>query len=342
MRGIILSVIKNKKATTAAALCLAVVLFFCSCGIYKGDDEKSEKQLFAMDTVIELTSYGKNSEAALEKAAEKIKELEKELSTTEENSAVNKINTANGKAVAVSGNVLVPLRASLDISEKSGGALDVTVYPVVKAWGFISKDYRVPEEIELMRLLDKVNYKNITVGDTGVVVPSGVEIDLGSVAKGYASQVVCEMLKESGVEGAVVSLGGNVQTVGRKPDGSKWRVAICDPDNPDGGITGTLTVGEAAVVTSGGYQRFFERDGKKYHHIIDPSTGNPADSGLKSVTIVCPDGTYADGLSTALFVLGLEKAMDYHEKYGGFEAVFVSDDGTVTVTDGLKDSFAPS
>lgn len=124
-----MSVIKNKKATTAAALCLAVVLFFCSCGIYKGDDEKSEKQLFAMDTVIELTSYGKNSEAALEKAAEKIKELEKELSTTEENSAVNKINTANGKAVAVSGNVLVPLRASLTSPKKAAARLTLLFIP---------------------------------------------------------------------------------------------------------------------------------------------------------------------------------------------------------------------
>lgn len=292
-----------------------------------------------MDTIIELTAYGTNSEAALEKAAEKIKQLEKELSATDENSAVNRINTAKGKAVAVSGNVLVPLRAALDISEKSAGALDVTVYPVVKAWGFISKDYRVPKEGELSRLLNKVGYKNISVGDSGVFVPDGFEIDLGSVAKGYTSQCVCDILKENGAEGAVVSLGGNVQTVGSKPDGSKWRVAVCDPDNPDSGIIGTLTVGETAVVTSGGYQRFFEQDGKKYHHIIDPSTGKPAESGLKSVTVVCSDGTYADGLSTALFVLGLEKSIDYQEKYGGFDAVFVSDDGTVTVTDGLKGSF---
>jgi len=337
-----LSLLQYKKIMTAAVLCLAVLLFLSSCGISGGAVEKSEKQLFAMDTIIELTVYGKNAEAAVEKAAERIKELEKELSATAENSTVNRINTSKGKSVAVSGNVLVPLRAALDISKKSGGALDVTVYPVVKAWGFISKDYRVPEEGELSRLLHKVGYKNITVSDSGVFVPDGVEIDLGSVAKGYTSQCVCNIIKQIGAEGAVVSLGGNVQTVGSKPDGTKWRVAVCDPDNPDSGYIGTLNVGETAVVTSGGYQRFFEQDGIKYHHIIDPSTGKPAESGLKSVTVICSDGTYADGLSTALFVLGLKKAMDYHKKYGGFDAVFVSDDGTVTITDGLKGSFVPS
>ena len=111
---------------------------------------------------------------------------------------------------------------------------------------------------------------------------------------------------------------------------------------PDGGTIGTLSVVETAVVTSGGYQRFFERDGKRYHHIIDPATGRPAESGLKSVTVVCADGALADALSTAFFVLGLDRALDYQKKYGGFEAVFVSDDGAVTVTDGLRDSFEPA
>ncbi len=333
-----MSLIKLKKTATPAALCLVGLLFLSSCSL-GSESEKHEKQLFAMDTIIEMTAYGDIAQAALDKAAAKIKVLENELSTTIEGSALSAINSSAGSSVGTPDDLLIPLRASLDISKKSGGALDVTIYPVVKAWGFISKEYHVPSQDELSQLLKKVDYSVIDIGEKSVLVPKGTEIDLGSVAKGYTSQCVCDILKESGVTGAVVSLGGNVQTIGQKPDGSKWRVAICDPDNPDSGYVGTLTVGETALVTSGGYQRFFEQDGKTYHHIIDPSTGYPADSGLKSVTVVCSDGTYADGLSTALFVLGLDKALDYQKTYGGFEAVFVSDDGTVTVTDGLKGCF---
>lgn len=330
------------KGLSLTAVFCAAALFFSSCGLDLNGSEKRSKQIFAMDTIVELTVYGKNAEQATESAAAKIMELEAELSATKADSAVSKINSALGAAVTVSDNVKAPLLAALDISSKSKGAFDITVFPFVKAWGFVSKEYRVPGKDELSRLQDFVGFKKIEINGNAVSVPNGTEIDLGGIAKGYTSQCVCDILKESGVTGAVISLGGNAQTVGGKPDGSKWRIAVCDPDDPDNGTIGTLSVDETAVVTSGGYQRFFESGGRKYHHIINPSTGYPSESGLKSVTVVCADGTYADGLSTALFVLGLEDALAYRKSHGGFDAVFVSDDGTITITSGLKDLFTPA
>ena len=171
-----------------------------------------------------------------------------------------------------------------------------------------------------------------------VTLPEGMEIDLGSVAKGYAGQLAAQMLRNSGVESALLNLGGNVQTVGAKPDGSPWQIGIKDPKGEDAMMV--LSIADQAVVTSGGYERYFEQDGQTYWHIMDPFTGHPADSGLISVTIVGDEGVVCDGLSTALFVMGLEKAADLWAQSGDFEAVFVTASGEVYITEGLRDHFA--
>lgn len=174
---------------------------------------------------------------------------------------------------------------------------------------------------------------------TGVVtLPEGMEIDLGSVAKGYAGQLAAQMLREHGVQSALLNLGGNVQTVGTKPGGFPWQIGIKDPQGEDAMMV--LSVEDQAVVTSGGYERYFEQDGQTYWHIMDPSTGHPADSGLISVTIVGDEGVVCDGLSTALFVMGLEKAADLWVQSCDFEAVFVTASGEVYITEGLRDHFA--
>ena len=165
-----------------------------------------------------------------------------------------------------------------------------------------------------------------------------MEIDLGSVAKGYAGQLVAQMLRDNGVQSALLDLGGNVQTVGSKPDGSPWKIGIKDPQGEE--VMMVLYIKDQAVVTSGGYERYFEQDGQTYWHIMDPFTGRPADNGLISVTIVGDEGVVCDGLSTALFVMGLEKAADLWAQSGDFEAVFVTASGEVYITEGLRDRFA--
>ena len=164
-----------------------------------------------------------------------------------------------------------------------------------------------------------------------------MKVDLGGIAKGFTSDRVMELFSADGVTSGIISLGGNVQTLGTKPDGSLWRVGIQDPDDSSG-IIATIEVADKAVITSGGYQRYFEQDGTTYHHIIDPRTGMPADSGLTSVTIVSDDGTLADGLSTSLFIMGKEAALDYWRAHrDNFDVILVASDGSITISEGLAD-----
>ena len=167
----------------------------------------------------------------------------------------------------------------------------------------------------------------------------GMKIDLGGIAKGYTSSKVMDIFKENGISSAVISLGGNVQALNGKPDGSDWRVAVENPADTENYL-GVLSIKDKAVITSGGYERYFEQDGKTYHHIIDPSTGYPANNGLTSVTIVSDDGTLADGLSTSLFIMGPEKAQEYWKKHSDeFDTILVKDDGSILVSEGIADNF---
>jgi thiamine biosynthesis lipoprotein len=233
------------------------------------------------------------------------------------------------------------LTAALGLCDRTNGALDLSIYPVVRAWGFTTGSYQVPDEETIDTLLSNVDYTQIGFdSETSLVtLPEGMEIDLGSVAKGYTGDLVCDLLRENGVTSALLNLGGNVQAVGAKPDGSPWRIAIQDPTGED--YLGVLEVENQAVITSGGYERYFEEDGVTYWHIIDPATGSPAHSGLISVTIVGDQGVVCDGLSTSLFVLGLEDAAELWRESDDFEAIFVSEDGSITITGGLADVFTP-
>ena len=168
----------------------------------------------------------------------------------------------------------------------------------------------------------------------------GMKIDLGGIAKGYTSSRIMDIYKENGISSGLVNLGGNVQALGTKTDGTKWKIAVQSPDDTEDYL-GILSVQDKAVITSGGYERYFEQDGVTYHHIIDPKTGYPAESGLVSVTIVSKDGTLADGLSTSLFIMGEEKAADFWRKHkDDFDAILMSDNGTLYVTEGLENDFS--
>ena len=316
---------------------LSALLFLTGCSA-ESSPEPVQGTFFAMDTMMDFTIYGESG--LIDQSESLIASLESLVSVTDTGSELYAINqtgsgTLTGKASSL-------MEQALEICRRTDGALDLSIYPIVRAWGFTTGSYQVPDEAEIQALLPLVDYRKIqydaATGTVTVTLPEGMEIDLGSVAKGYAGQLAAQMLREHGVQSALLNLGGNVQTVGTKPDGSPWQIGIKDPQGEDAMMV--LSVEDQAVVTSGGYERYFEQDGQTYWHIMDPSTGHPADSGLISVTIVGDEGVVCDGLSTALFVMGLEKAADLWAQSGDFEAVFVTASGEAYITEGLRDRFA--
>ena len=314
---------------------LSALLFLTGCSA-ESSPEPVQGTFFAMDTVMDFTIYGESG--LIDQSESLITSLESLVSVTDADSELYAINQTGSGMLTEEASSL--MEQALEICRRTDGALDLSIYPIVRAWGFTTGSYQVPDEAEIQALLPLVDYRKIQYdAATGTVtLPEGMEIDLGSVAKGYAGQLAAQMLREHGVQSALLNLGGNVQTVGTKPDGSPWQIGIKDPQGEDAMMV--LSVEDQAVVTSGGYERYFEQDGQTYWHIMDPSTGHPADSGLLSVTIVGKQGIICDGLSTSLFVMGLEKAADLWAQSGDFEAVFVTASGEVYITEGLQDRFA--
>ena len=306
--------------------------------------EKHQKQVFAMDTVMILTAYGPEAEAALDTAEARILALEADLDPESETGSVRALNAGAGVAVDVSVDCYNVMSTAMDIWQQSGGALDPGLYPLSKAWGFIGGNYRIPPQAEIDALLAAKDTEGIVLDESAcaAMVPAGTEVSFGAVAKGYTAQAVCDLWADMGVESAILSLGGNVQTLGEtKPDGSKWQVAVTDPRDP-GSYLGVLSVGQTAVVTSGGYQRFFMEGDTAYIHILDPETGYPVTGAgdLISVTVVTDDGAKADALSTALYVMGKDAALAFYREQGDFELVLVTGGSHVIVTPGLKDVFS--
>ncbi len=316
---------------SAFLILLAVLFTLTSCSA----DSEKKATFTAMDTVMSITLWGvPDADGCIAEAKHIVAELEAELSVTDEKSALYRANS--GEKVTLSGNAAGLCRRALRICESTDGALDITVYPLVRAWGFTTDQYRVPPQGEIDSLLACTGYDRLSIDENGVLsLGEGMMLDLGAVAKGYASDLICDMLKGHGVASAMINLGGNVRTLGKKPDGSSWRVGIASPDG-DGNAC-VVEIGEGAVVTSGSYERFFESDGMRYCHIIDPASGYPADSELLSVTVIGENGFECDALSTALFVMGLDGSGDYWRQNGDFEMVLLTD-GAVYATEGIAPS----
>lgn len=297
-----------------------------------------ERTFFAMDTVMTLRLYQGGDGSLLDRAEARVRELEGLWSVTDGASEISTLN--HDGSAELSPETADLLRTALDMCRRTDGALDISTYPVLRAWGFTTGEYSVPGGEAIAALLPLVDYGRVALEAGAAALPPGMEIDLGSVAKGYTGDALAALLKQGGAASALLDLGGNIQAVGSKPDGSPWRVAIRDPAG-DGNI-GVVEVADQAVVTSGGYERYFEEDGVRYWHIIDPATGWPARSGLTSVTVVGESGLLCDGLSTALFVMGREGALEHWRQHRDFEAVLVSEDGSVTITAGLEGRFTPA
>ncbi len=323
-------------------VCLAAsaLMLLVGCENNTNNSVQASRDVFAMDTYMNLKAYGENAEEALLLAEKEILRLEEMLSVTDENSDISAINNSNGGSVAVEKDTALIIAKALEIGDETGGALDISVYPVLREWGFTTGEYKIPEKTKIDVLLENVDYRRIELSDGYVTVPEGYQLDLGSLAKGYTSDRVMAVLAENGVESAVISLGGNVQTLGKKTDGTQWKIAVTDPFFPDTAL-GVLEVSDKAVITSGNYERYFMGDdGVRYHHIIDPEDGFPADNGLVSVTVIAESGITCDALSTALFVSGYEKAAELWRSCGDFDMILIDDSGKICITPGIKESFS--
>lgn len=317
---------------------LILIASMCFHGCEK-EEKKYTSQIFALDTVIDITAWGDNAETAVTAASKEIYRLENLFSVTKEQSDIFRLNSAGGAETAVNDEVYYLLEKAKSASETSFGKFDATIYPVMKLWGFTEKEYRVPEEEEISDALTHVGYENIILSEGNqVTLLNGAQLDLGGIAKGYIGDKAAQAMKDAGVEYGLISLGGNVRTIGEKPEGEKWSIGIKHPDS--NAYFATISTKECSVITSGAYQRNFTYEGITYHHIIDPETGNPSCSDAVSVTIVGQDGALCDALSTALFAGGSTFAEELRKSYDSFEYIILTKDNMVYVSEGLKEDFS--
>ena len=321
-------------------LCLALLLPLTACAPKM---EQISNTYLAMDTVMNLTIYHEDMESGVKRVYQDevngIYDYERLFSATDEGSDVHNLNAACGEKTSVSEATADVLRQAIALSERTGGALDITAYPAVKAWGFTTGENRVPGQAELEELAANIDYARVELEGETARIPEGMMLDLGAVAKGYVADRIGDTFRGVGVKHALLDLGqSTIAAIGAKPDGSAWRIGIQDPAGTD--YLGVLELNDQSMGSSGNYQRWFEENGVRYGHIIDPDTAAPADSGLAGVTVVADSALLCDGLSTALFVMGPEDAADHWRQFRDFEAIFIEDGGKITITAGLKDSFS--
>ncbi len=322
---------------------MAFILSSCSFDLFNLNSKPVEAEDFMMGTVITQKVYGQEAKAATEEVRQRLKAIEELMTINAPGGDINKLNEAAGKnAVILTKETINILATAKEYAQISGGAFDVTIGPLVKAWGIFTDHPRIPgrEEIErLKKLTDDKTLEVDTANSTAKLEMPGQIVDLGGIAKGYSGDEAIKIYKKHGIKSAYINLGGNVVVLGKKPDGKLWRIGIQNPRAENGYYLGIVEVTDKAVVTSGDYERFFEKDGVRYHHILDPKTGAPSDSGLISATIITDISMDADALSTAVFVLGLEKGMALVESLKGVEAILVTKDKEVYATEGIKSSF---
>ena len=268
---------------------------------------------------------------------EKVCELEGILSTTLTDSDVYQLNHNKILNAPVNPELSEILYFSKQMYGRTGGAFNPALYPVIREWGFTTEEYKVSSPERVQELLLNTDFSKVECNTAGLLLSDRMELDFGAIGKGYAADKAVEILKSNGIKTALLDFGGNIQAVGKKPDGSLWRVGIKNPW--EGGAAAALSVESKAVVTSGGYERYFEKDGVRYIHIFDPKTGCPSNSNLESVTIVTSSGKYADCLSTALFVMGKDSAIEWwkNNPEPAFDFILLTKEKGLVYSEGLKD-----
>ena len=323
----------NKKSLIAVILC-AVIVFGIVSYDFISSRNSCEKTSVAMGTVVPFNLYGSGAKKDLDKIETEINGLENSvLSWRKKGSDVYRINESAGSSVSVSPDTAKIIGQCIDISDDCGGVFDITIGNVTKLWDFGGNNQRLPSDDEIKTALGSVGYKNVSISGNAVRKKKGQSLDLGAVGKGFACDKIKDLLTKGRTKSAVVSVGGSLLIYGKRT----FSVGIVNPDN-DKQSMGTLKLKDTCVSTSGNYEKYFEKDGKRYHHILNATTGYPATSEFKSVTVVCSSGLLSDALSTVCYIAGYRKSVDILKEYDA-EAVFIFNNNAVKVTDGLADKF---
>ena len=294
-----------------------------------------------MNTFMKVQAYGDKAEEANDAAQKYIGSLEKLISVTKPESDIYKLNHSETFPVEINAQTLDLIKFALKIADKSNGAFNPCLYPVSSAWGFTKKQYRIPPQDEIKEKLKLCDWKKVRIEGNKVFMEDGMQFDLGGIGKGFAGDEAAKKMKEFGIKSALLDLGGNIQLIGSKPDGTLWVIGIKNP--VDGDVLGSLKAKNCGVITSAGYERFFEGpDGHKYIHIFDGTTGCPVENDLLSATAIAESGTYADALSTTLYVLGKEKAIEFWKQNPDFDFILVTDKKEIYLTSRIKNKFSLS
>lgn len=323
----------NKKSLIAIILCAVIVFGIVSYDFISGRSS-CEKTSVAMGTVVTVKLFGFGAKNDLDKIETEINGLENSvLSWRKEGSDVYRINKGSGTQVSVSPDTVKIIGQCIDISDDCGGVFDITIGNVTKLWDFGGNNQRLPSDDEIKTALGSVGYKNVSISGNAVQIKKGQSLDLGAVGKGFVCDKIKELLDKGRTKSAVVSVGGSLLIYGNRT----FSIGIVNPDN-DKQSMGTLKLKDTCVSTSGNYEKYFEQDGKRYHHILNATTGYPATSEFKSVTVVCESGLISDALSTVCYIAGYRKSVEILKKFDA-EAVFIFNNNAVRVTDGLSGKF---
>ncbi len=329
-----------KKKPLPLFFCLFWALMLSGCG---KASEPISRTGFYFDTAVTITVYDATDEPLIDTCFSLCQKYEELFSRTKEGSDVYRINHSQGKPVEVSPETISLLQTALSYAKLSNGRIDPTIAPLSSLWDFgvqaalDEEQVRIPDETQIQEGLSHVGYEKIHLSGNQVVLEDpGASIDLGFVAKGYVADRLKEYLLEQGVEHALLDLGGNVLTLGSRPDGEPFRIGIQRPFDQGGSAAAILSVRDQSLVSSGVYQRYFEKDGRLYHHILDPQTGYPVENSLYSVTILSRSSLEGDALSTTCFCLGLEEGMKLIESLPGVEAVFITQDQVLHPSSGIS------
>lgn len=334
---------KKNKYMIFISIIMVCVIFLCSCVNKYSSVEPIAKTEYMLGTICTITVYDGKKDTAIDKAFNRIKEIENKMSVNKSGTELDKVADSAGKNfVKVSDDTFYVLKKGKYYSEKSSGAFDITIGPLVKLWGIGTDHAKLPSRQEIDEKKVLVNYKELILDERNhkvMLERQGMSLDLGGIAKGYSADEAARILKEEGIKHAIINLGGNVVVINNNINGKPWNIGIQNPFEDNGKEMGVIKVTDKTVVTSGIYERYLEKNGKKYHHILNPFTGYPMDNNLASVTLVTDVSIDADAMTKNIFYLGVDKGINYVKTIKGLDAIFVTKDKKVYVTNGLKSNF---